>query len=207
MNTLSKEAMDPEPAKQLFVQHYSNATQYEHNESVLLLLEGFQYLPLGIVQTAAYLCLSPAEYLTLFNNTRDAQKRLLSKAGTFFGRDANAETIFSTFSITFRQLEDQASLASSLLKFMACIDHQGIPHELLLRSGIEGSDEATLNEALSKLINFSLLTTLEHGREHGIHSLVHLSIEEFLSPNEMGVTMERAATVLARILPETVPEN
>jgi hypothetical protein len=91
---------------------------------------------------------------------------------------------------------------------MACIDHQGIAHELLLRSGIEGSDdEATLNEALSKLINFSLLTTLEHGREHGIHSLVHLLIEEFLSPNEMGVTMERAATVLARILPETVPEN
>ncbi|KAF8241451.1 hypothetical protein K440DRAFT_642735 [Wilcoxina mikolae CBS 423.85] len=188
MNVLSREAMNVGDEMQLFKQHYPRATEYDDG-SVLQLLKALQYLPLEIVQVAAFLCIntlfSLSEYLKLFNSTRDAQKRLLSRPFRDLQRDANSETILTTFSITFRQVQQQSPLAGSLLKPMACIDCQGIPHELLLRSGLEGcNNEIALAEALSKLVNFSLLTTSEHGKTYEMHSLIHISAEAFLPPQE-----------------------
>jgi hypothetical protein len=87
----------------------------------------------------------------------------------------------------------------------------GIPHDLLARSGQEGNvDEVTLCEALSKLINFSLITPVGSGDHtaYEIHSLVHLSIEAFLSiKGEMETAIKRTAKLLVEILPTGDSEN
>ncbi|KAF8535303.1 P-loop containing nucleoside triphosphate hydrolase protein [Trichophaea hybrida] len=83
-NTLCKEVLGLKESKQLFEQHYPRVTgNEEHGQSITLLLKELQYLPLAIVQVAAFLrqnrILSPSHYLKRFNSTKDSQKRLLSK--------------------------------------------------------------------------------------------------------------------------------
>ena len=216
-NTLSKQELSPAEAVQLFKQHYPAATEDEckYDGSISLLLKELQYLPLAIVQVAAFLrqnrLLSPYEYLQRFNSTRDSQKRLLSKPFNDLRRDANTETILTTFSITFQQIQEQSPLAGSLLKLIACVDRQGIPHDLLARSGLEGcDDDFTLCEAISKLVNFSLITAstvVEYDRAYEMHALVYVSIEACLSTQEMNMIGQRTAKALASILPNGEHEN
>ena len=58
-----------------------------------------------------------------------------------------------------------------------------------------------LRKALGKLINFSLLAKLEINKTYEMHSLVHVSVEAFLSAEEMNTSVEQATKALARIFP------
>ena len=92
--------------------------------------------------------------------------------------------------------------SGSLLKLIACIDRQIIPHELLACSGLEGADdEITLREAISQLLNFSLLTTVEHGSAYEIHYLIQILIAAVLiQEQEMETVLEQAVQALVRAL-------
>jgi hypothetical protein len=119
-------AMSPEEAKELFELHYPKATSLDY-ESVSMLLEGLQCLPLAIVHVATYLrhnpSFSPSSYLIQFNSTKAKRSLLLSNPHKDIRRDTgNAETVLATFSITFRQIQEQSPLAGELLKLMACVD-------------------------------------------------------------------------------------
>ena len=204
--SLAKNAMAQDAASQLF-QKYCPAAHCAqgHDESVLQLLKELQCLPIAIVQAASYLNhythFSPAEYLKQVGDTRTAVRdHLLSKPFNFHGRRANVETVATIFSITLQQIQEQSPLASSLLKTMACVDHRCIPHELLARGGF--GDEIALGEALSKLINLSLLTFwgVGHDRTYDMHPLVQLSVQSSLSLHDMATTVERTTKVLVEIL-------
>ncbi|KAF8532211.1 hypothetical protein BDD12DRAFT_902441 [Trichophaea hybrida] len=212
-NTLRKEALSPEHAKQLFKRHYPGAAeQEEDDQSISLLLKALQYLPLAIVQVAAFLrqnrLFSPSDYLKRFNSTKDSQKLLLSKP--FNDIRSHVCDYISA---------DPGTISASkfLLKMMACVDRQGIPHELLARSGLKGSDDDFfLREAINKLINFSLLTASLDGlipsfdgfnRAYEMHSLVHVSIYAFLSPQEIKTVREATTKVIAEILPNGEYKN
>ena len=205
-NTIRKNMMEEAQAVQLFTRHYPEATLHKHEPTVELLSK-LQHLPLAIVQVAAYLrqntACSLADYIELFNSTRDCQTRLLSQPFNDLRREASTETVLTTLSITLRQVQEQSPLSGSLLKLIACTDRQNIPHELLAASGLEGADdEITLREAISKLLNFSLLTTVDDGSAYETHSLVHMSIATVLKEEQaMDTVLERAAQALAKVLP------
>ena len=211
-NILFKDMMEEAQAVQLFTKHYPAAIHCERG-LIFQLLRALQCLPLAIVQVAAYLrrnvACSLASYIELFNSTRACQRRLLSQPFRDLRREANSETILTTLLITFRQVQEQSPLSGSLLKLTACIDRQNIPHELLACSGLKGADdEITLHEAISQLLNFSLLTTVEHGSAYEIHSLVQVSIAAFLlQEQEMGGILEQAVQAFARALPNGSFEN
>ena len=208
-NVLFKDMMEEALAEQLFTQHYPAAVHHER-ELIIRLLRALQCLPLAIVQVAAYLrrnrACSLINYVELFNT---CQRRLLSQPFKDLRREANSETILTTLSITFRQVQEQSPLSGSLLKLIACIDRQNIPHQLLACSGLKGADdEITLREAISQLLNFSLLTTVEHGSAYEIHSLVQVSIVAVLiQEQEMETVLEQAAQALAKVLPNVGFEN
>jgi hypothetical protein len=73
--------------------------------------------------------MTPSRYLEMFKGTKEAQKHLLSKPHCNIWRDQkdNAETVLTTFSISFGQLQQQSKLADLFLQFMACIDRKAIP--------------------------------------------------------------------------------
>jgi hypothetical protein len=209
-NVLSKAEMGPEEAKQLFAKYYpATTTNHQlHGESILGLVEAVCYLPLAIVQVAAFLqlnpAISPSLYLERFNSARTEQHGLLSNAVYDIHRNSSdtAETVLTTFSITFRQIQEQSHLASSLLKIIACIDRQGVSLDFLARSGAVGAEDSmNLGQAISKLINFALLTPTECGQSYDMHSLVHLSIRASLPPQERQRIAESTAEALKTILP------
>ena len=208
-NILFKDMMEEAQAVQLFKKHYPAAIHHEHG-LIIQLLRALQCLPLAIVQVAAYLrrnmACSLTNYIELF---KTCQRRRLSQPFKDLRREANSETILTTLSITFRQVRERSPLSGSLLKLIACIDRQNIPHELLARSGLKGADdEITLREAISRLLNFSLLTTVENGSAYEIHSLVQVSIAAVLmQEQEMGTVLEQAVQTFARALPNGSFEN
>ncbi|KAF8534452.1 hypothetical protein BDD12DRAFT_895849 [Trichophaea hybrida] len=217
VDVLHKEKMSPGEAMQLFTKQCPTARDFKQDSAISLLLEELHYLPLAIVQAAKYLrhnqVISPSRYLELFQKT---EKELLSIPFSDPHRYANRETVIATFSITYRQVREQSPLAFSLLKLMACIDRQNIPHELLESSlSDEFEDEAMIcedeisrSEAISKLINLSLLTAVERGTAYEMHSLVHASLDAFLSSiQEMDATVEWSLRILNGILPNGEFEN
>jgi len=135
LRTLHKETMHLDEAMALFKLHYPGADEIADNEPVLQVLEAVEYLPLAVVQIAAYLRqtkMSPPEYLTEFKKTRSSQKRLLSRPCRAMRKATYvSDTVLTTFYISFKQVREQSPLAGSLLEIIACIDRQGIPHELL----------------------------------------------------------------------------
>ena len=122
-NILPKDMMGEDQAEQLFAQYYPTAIHHHDRESTIKLLGALQRLPLAIVQVAAYLrrnrALSLAGYLEHFNSTRACQRRLLSQPFNDLRREASSETVLTTFSITFRQVQEQSPLSGSLLKLIA----------------------------------------------------------------------------------------
>jgi tetratricopeptide (TPR) repeat protein len=219
-NVIIKPELSPEQAVELFNQYYSNAESTPADTAALpqLLLE-LQYLPLAIVQVAAYLDLNrsitTSRYLEIFKGTKQSQKRLLLKPhhNLWRNKSKNAETILTTFSISFLQLQQQSKLADLFLRFMACIDRKVIPRDLLFEIKINGvEDELLLSEALDKLVNFSILQNAKVdfgcGKGYEIHSLVHLAMQTYLQEsNEMNHALTKTSTVLANTLPMSKYEN
>ncbi|KAI5783272.1 hypothetical protein FPQ18DRAFT_266860, partial [Pyronema domesticum] len=217
-NVIIKTELRPEQAMEVFYQHYSNTESMPDDTAALTrLLMELQYLPLAIVQVAAYLDLNRSitisRYLEIFTGTKESQQRLLSKPhhNIWRGKNKNAETILTIFSISFRQLRQQSKLADSFLQFMACIDRKAIPRDLLLKIRLDGvKDEFLISEALDKLFNFSILQNakIDFGSGHGyeIHSLVHLAMQTYLE-SEMDTALNKASTLLASTLPNSEYEN
>ena len=205
-NILFKDVMTASETLQLFKDRYPNAVADE--ESVNSLLKELGYLPLAIVQTAAYLrqnrLLAPSRYLQQFKATSRQQRSLLSKPFRDRRREPGAETILATFAITFEQIRNQSPLAESFLEIMACIDRQGIPADLLRESVPEDIDINAADEALSKLIDFALITqdASTNSPSFVMHALVHVSAQEFISIRKtMQAAVEKTGKLLVKILP------
>jgi hypothetical protein len=154
-NVLAKETMDPTDTDALFKYHYPSGAPYQ-DTSYIQLLEELKRLPLAVTQAASYLemnhgtMISPSQYLQSFRNTKEDQRQLLSTP-TFNKWRSNkdmSETVLTTFSITFCQIQEQLPLAGLILRTIACIDPQAIPHELLFTLN---GDEMQLGKAILKL--------------------------------------------------------
>jgi tetratricopeptide (TPR) repeat protein len=216
---LKKEAMGPSDAAALFKQLYPSVSTSYDEDCTMELLQELQFLPLAVTQVASYLemnrsMITPSEYLRTFKRTKEGQRRLLSKATHNSWRSdklrssQNAETVLTTFSITFQQIQNQSPLAYLILRTIACIDSRGIPRGLL--ATLDGADDdIQLGEALSKLQNFSLLhkvTTHEFtGDSYTVHSLVHLAIQFSLTFEKNHMALAEAAQSLVKILPPNGP--
>jgi tetratricopeptide (TPR) repeat protein len=173
------------------------------------------------VQVAVYLDLNRSitipRYLEMFRKgTKESQKRLLSKPhhNLWGDQKETAETILTTFSITFRQIHQQSKLADSFLRFMACIDRKAIPRDLLFQIQLDGiAEESIISGALDKLVNFSILQNSKVdfgcGKGYEIHSLVHLAMQTYLESEsgEIETALAKASTILANTLPNSRYEN
>ncbi|KAI5816684.1 hypothetical protein BZA77DRAFT_246297 [Pyronema omphalodes] len=221
-NVIIKPELNPEQAMELFHHHCPNIEDAAEDTSSTLqrLLQVLQYLPLAIVQAAVYLDLnrsvSISEYIKIFESKKASPelKHLLSKPHDNIWRDnsGNADTILTTYSISFRQIQQQSKLADSFLRFMACIDRKAIPRDLLTEIHLDGvEDRLLISEALDKLVNFSILQHAKvdfgSGKGYEIHSLVHLAMQTYLTSGEMDTALNEASTVLANTLPNVEYES
>jgi hypothetical protein len=215
VGVLMKEAMELNDAEVLFKSHHPSGAP--HNSECINLLRELQCLPLAITQVASYLemnrqIITVSEHIGKFRRTKENQRQLLSKSTRNPWRSdrlasLNTETVLATFTITFRQIQLQSPLADSILRMVACIDYQKIPHGLIAMLDEDNDDgDMRLREALAKLHNFSLLQVASEDTKkcYTVHPLVHLAMQVFLTPEEKDVALVSTEHCLVDYIPESI---
>ncbi|KAK6850534.1 hypothetical protein PG987_000168 [Apiospora arundinis] len=142
------------------------------------LLETLTYLPLAIVQAAAYINgmrhhHSPIKrYLELLQSTEADLVGLMSAA--FDDRmlyQKEQKAVATTWLVTFEQIQTEHHDAAKLLLFMSCIEPKDIPRLLLPNF----DSEERMERALGTLSGYAFLESRDVEGVYGMHRLVHLA--------------------------------
>lgn len=113
------------------------------------------------------------------------------------------DSVEMTWEISFRQLQDEAPAAASLLNLLSFLGPDAIPRSML-RDGAAmlpddlaatAADDLRLNNALAALRNFSLIE--DDGRLIGVHRLVGTLVRDRLSDGERASWADAAIRMLA----------
>ncbi|KAH8680629.1 hypothetical protein BX600DRAFT_490989 [Xylariales sp. PMI_506] len=119
------------------------------------LVEELEYMPLAIVQAAAYITkrqprCSVQQYLDQYRASDRKKESLLSQEGGQPRRDREAKnSIITTWQISFEHVRQSRPSAADLLSLMSFFDRQGIP-EILLR--IRTENKITQSKAPEHLV-------------------------------------------------------
>ena len=183
-----------------------SATDYAAAERIVQEMDG---LPLAIVQAGAFVeetgC-SLADYLNLYKTHR---KDLLARKSRL-SQDYK-DTVYTTWSLTFEQVEQQNPAAANILRLCAFLAPDAIPEELLIRGAVE-LDESTrvammdalkFNEVLEVLRTYSLVR--RNGKTHmlSIHRLVQAVLKESMDQETQRLWAERTVCVVNSAFPES----
>ncbi|KAM4066732.1 tetratricopeptide repeat domain-containing protein [Hirsutella rhossiliensis] len=156
---------------------------------ISLLTSRLEYLPLALVQAAAYIrmnVMAVSRYLQLLDKS-DHPLELLSKEFETIGRDSGTpQAVAATWILSFKHIEKRSKIAGEFLSLMSFFDRQAIPREFIScycqrRQGpIDGNGrletqqkDIQLEEALGLLKAFSFISENKNGK-FTIHRLVQL---------------------------------
>jgi hypothetical protein len=205
-NVVTLHQMDESGASEMMGKYLIDPIQSD--ESLLPgLLRKLTYLPLAIIQAAAYINateVSLTEYEELLSKQDDEVIELLSEDFGDDGRYAGVENaVVKTWLISFEQICRRSSLAFEYLGFMACVDPKDIPRSLLPSS--ERSSLKQQTDAIGILNAFSFITKHEGGLAFDIHRLVHLVTRGWLKRNgELQACHEQAVEPMVQVVLEAV---
>ncbi|CUS15397.1 unnamed protein product, partial [Tuber aestivum] len=203
--------MEENEALALFAKHYGSRGSLRdgEEEAVSRILASLDYLPLAVVGSAAFMLETqtpPSDYWTIFQENDKRKTQLLSQPFSDIRRDVDiTESILSTYFITFDRITEQMPTAGHLLRLIAFFDRQNIPEQLLRESGVGGVDDPVeFRRSVGKLSGFSLVTSTHHENKtfYELHRLVQLSIQAYLSPEELNKWSATALGVISRIFPK-----
>ncbi|MBA2677226.1 MAG: tetratricopeptide repeat protein, partial [Ktedonobacteraceae bacterium] len=166
-------------------------------------------LPLALVQAGAYVeetgC-SLTDYLDLYTTRR---KDLLAKRSRLLLD--YAETVDTTWLLSFQQIEEQSPAAADVLRLCAFLAADAIPEELLIRGATELeaatsvviTDPFRLIETMEVLRKYSLLR--RNGDTHmlSMHRLVQTVLKENMNQETQRAWAERTVRVVNAAFPES----
>jgi len=149
-------------------------------------------LPLALATAGAYLSQSAdsfEDYLQLYNNSWNDLSQYSSAPV-----DYEERTLYSTWNVSLKHIQDQDPTAAKLLKLMAYLDNQELWYELFQAGAGDApawwvdllKGRARFNRAISTLHNYSLLEVSE-GR-YSLHTCVHDWTLEYLNHEFDGET-------------------
>ncbi|OAQ72193.2 kinesin [Pochonia chlamydosporia 170] len=135
-NIIAIEPMNEKDALQLF---QNKLGQSDNEACTIELAAALEYMPLAIIQAAAYVLqmrprYSLQKYLDEFRKSDRRKADLLGRKGGGLRRDAEAKnSILITWQISFDYIRETRPSAADLLSLMSFCDRQGIPEFLLRR--------------------------------------------------------------------------
>ncbi|KAK1569875.1 P-loop containing nucleoside triphosphate hydrolase protein [Colletotrichum navitas] len=104
-------------------------------EEVSSLSARLEYLPLALVQAAAFIqenSISISEYLQLLDESDENLVDQLSEPFTTVGRDSGVPNeVTATWIVSFNQIQQRDTLASQILSFICLLDRQAIPKKIV----------------------------------------------------------------------------
>lgn len=173
-------------------------------EKSLQIVQELGGLPLALDQAGAYLEETSCgldEYLNLY---RTRGQELLQRRGRL-SLD-HPESIATTWSLSFQQVEQDMPAAADLLRLCAFLDPDGIPEGFLIAGAPHFgplltatiADPFKLNEAIEKLREFSLVQRNPHTKMLNIHRLVQVVLKESMNTDIQGQWKTRIKKALNR---------
>jgi hypothetical protein len=150
----------------------------ERNDTVEL-VTALEFMPLAIVQAAAYICqraprYSVQDYLRDFQKSDRKKISLLNYEGERLRRDWEAKnSIITTWQISFDHIRKTRPSAADLLSLMSFFDRQGIPEALL-----HSQEEQRNSQQDEKETNDSNRADLTNEEDSSSQSTIHDRFEE-----------------------------
>ncbi len=165
-------------------------------------------LPLALVQAGAYVeetgC-SLEDYLSFYTTHR---KDLLARRSRLLLD--YPETVATTWSLSFQEIEQQSPAAADFLRLCAFLAPDAIPEELFIRGSAElgtipgatAADPFKLNEALEVLRRYSLVRRDGSSHMLSIHRLVQTVLRESMDQETQRTWAERTVRTVNSAFPE-----
>jgi tetratricopeptide (TPR) repeat protein len=210
-NVVTVQQMDEFGASEMMRKYLIDPSRIKTDEGLLPgLLRKLTYLPLAIVQAAAYINEtgeSLKTYAALLSSQDDEAIELLSEHFEDDGRYSGIENaVAKTWLISFEQIRRRSSLAFEYLGFMACVDPKDIPRSLLPPS--EKSSPKQETDAIGILSAFSFITRHNDESAFDLHRLVHLVTRGWLKKTgKLPACHEQAVVRLSELLSDISQTN
>jgi hypothetical protein len=176
-NIVEVPTISKEMAKDLLQNYLVNKGLLDNKKDTRALLFQLTFLPLAIVQAAAYINKNGiilGDYLSLLRDQEEEVVDLLSKEFKDEGRYRSMkDPVATTWLISFEQIRQHDPLAAEFLSFMAYVDPKDVPQSLLPPSSSRKKEV----DAIRTLDAYSFITRLSIDTAFDIHRLVHLAIQ------------------------------
>jgi tetratricopeptide (TPR) repeat protein len=189
------EPMDSVAAHTLLYRNLGDAV--DGNDGIAELAAELNYMPLALVQAAAYIrqrasrC-SVRQYLDDYQQSDSRKTSLLKHGAGHLHRDgAASNAILLTWQISFDHIRRSRQSAADLLSLMSFFDRQGIQDALLrdtsstanaLVSDVAANDR--FEDDIVTLRDYSFITVTKDAKTFEMHSLVQLATREWLKSQE-----------------------
>ncbi|KFZ24051.1 hypothetical protein V502_01463 [Pseudogymnoascus sp. VKM F-4520 (FW-2644)] len=207
-NVVDVPEMDEDAATHLLQNSLVNPDLVHHKSDTIVLLKELTFLPLAIVQAAAYINengVALSEYLSLLRDQEEEVIDLLSEDFEDERRYHDVKNpVATTWLISFEQIQRRDPLAADYLSLMACVDSKNIPQSLLPA----GPSRKKEIDAVGTLDAYSFITKHSIDLAFDLHRLVHLATRNWLRKQELIVHWsEKAITQLEEVFPDEDHQN
>ena len=178
----------------------------DENQGIAELAAALDYMPLALVQAAAYIrqraprC-SVQHYLEECRQSDSRKTSLLNQEAGHLRRDeAASNAILITWQISFDRIRSTRQSAADLLSLMSFFDRQGIPEGLLRSQSSTASEQVPagsiddgFEDDILMLRDYSFVTATTDEKMFEMHSLVQMATKKWLELGDQVVTWQRAA--------------
>jgi len=207
-NVIEVSEMDEDLARQLLRKSLINQDLVQNHQDTVNLLKQLTFLPLALVQAAAYINengITLSDYLSLLDDQEQNVIDLLSTDFEVEGRYRDSKNpIVMTWLISFKQIRQRDPLAYDYLAFLSCVSPRDIPQSLLPPAQSQKKEM----DAIGTLSAYSFVSRRSATNSLDIHPLVHLATRNWLRREEsLAKWTSQAVTRLGEVFPDNDHEN
>ncbi|GMG01878.1 unnamed protein product [Aspergillus oryzae] len=207
-NIVTVKAMNSALAKNLLGNTLIDRSLLTDERATADLLQKLTYLPLAIVQAAAFINknkMTLSEYISLHESTEESTIDILSQKFEDEGRyEDGKNSVATTWLISFEQIQASDTLAAEYLSLMACVDSKSIPRIFLSLT----QSAAKSADAIGTLKAFAFIANHENNQLLDLHRLVHLAMRNWLRmQGTLAEWTSRALSHLQSLFPPAYEEN
>lgn len=168
--------MNSAEASSLLTSKISSSLTPEDIERLTTLLD---HIPLALVQAAAYIegkCIDISTYIEEYESNEKERRELMSIEFTDLQRDLDVHNaVISTWSITFKHIQETDPAASRILSLMSYLDRTDIPKMFI----IEENSPRQFDKAMGILKSFAMVTPRENNSHYDVHGLTQLAMRSW----------------------------
>jgi tetratricopeptide (TPR) repeat protein len=184
-NIIELREMTPDTAQTMLENYLTNPVLTSEKEERELLLKELSYLPLAIIQAAAYINIGNITLRDYRAQLAKQKKDALELSSSLFEDESQncviREPVATTLLISLDQIRRNHSLAADCLFLTACIDRKDIPLNLLGAAALPRERD----DAVRILDAYALVTRRPADSALDLHRLIHLAIRQWLQKQEL----------------------